>query len=108
MKVGAAPDIHKLQRAGSVDHSAEARLDSGFLQDAAERHEVHESTLTAKIFKALYCVADSVSLLHQETGLDRDPEFCPRFRCENVRCLPCTLKYIPAYPRSLLWTVFVS
>src|SRR3989442_12113764 len=89
MKVGAADDIHKLDRAGNVDHSAEACLDSGFLQDAAERHEVHESALTAKMFKALYCVADSVRLLHQETGLDRDPEFCPRFRCENARCLPC-------------------
>src|SRR5437667_12103133 len=97
MKVGAAPDIHKLQRPGSVDHSAEACLDSGFLQDTAERHEVQESALTAEIFKALYCVADSVRLLHQETGLDRDPGFCPRFRCEKARCLPCTGKSIPAY-----------
>src|SRR6266516_6561780 len=84
MKVGAAPDIHKLQRARGVDHSAEACLDSGFLQDTAERHEVQESALAAKIFKALPCVADSVRLLHQETGLDREPGFCPRFRCESA------------------------
>src|SRR5881396_868225 len=71
MKVGAAPDIHKLQRPGSVDHSAEACLDSGFLQDTAERHEVQESALTAEIFKALYCVADSVRLLHQAQALDQ-------------------------------------
>src|SRR5207247_10403009 len=98
MKVGAAPDIHKLQRPGSVDHSAEACLDSGFLQDTAERHEVQESALTAEIFKALSCVADSVRLLHQKPGLDRDPGSCPRCPCETAPRLLATSKCCPAYP----------